>query len=298
MIESLLLSLLHLLILVSLIRLLLPKNYVVLNPYGAGIDQLFTRLLGLLRSALPIGVKPLCGVIILLALAARATLLFKLGAADFQIGVFFVAHFAPTTFLEWVAFECLDFLAFWFTLQASVFLLRLWHFLRPLPGFVGDLMRHATHPLSSIPLWGQAPILIIWAALLAILPIKGAESIEFVPIPLIADLIQTHLLPGHAAPQAPFSVAQIGVAIFTYVPLVIAAIQSFLMLSLVIRIVSGFLKSKPVYFLTGELLNLFCGRLPRVGIGLFDLTPILAFFVLNVIVNALSILCGVLLYVV
>lgn len=298
MIQALLLSLLHLIALIALVRIFLPKSYVVLNPYGAGIDRLFSRLLDLVHTALPVGMKPLCALLILLALAARSALLFRLGTAEFQFGIFFTAHFTPTTFAGWFVFAVLDFAAFWFMLQASVLMLQVWHFLRPLPGFAGDLLKSATHPFSLLPLWGRAAGIILFAVLLVTGPLLTAGSIEFVPVPVLTDLIQTRLLSGQTPPQAPLSAAQIAVALFSFVPLVLSSIQSFLILALILRIVSGFLKSKQTYFLTGELLAIFCGRLPRVGIGLFDLTPILAFFVFNVLVNLLVILCGVLLYVV
>lgn len=298
MIQSLLLSLLHLLALIALIRLTLPARYVVLNPYGAGIDRLFSRLLDLMHTALPVGSKPLCALLILLALAARSALLFRLGTAEFQFGIFFTAQFAPATFFGWFAYAALDFAVFCFMLQASVLILQAWHFLRPLPGFAGDLLKLATHPFSLLPVWGRVTGVILFAALPVTGALLTAESIEFVPVPVLTDLIQTHLLAGRTPPQAPLSAAQLAVALFSFVPLVLSSIQSFLVLTLIFRIFSGFLKSKPVYFLTGELLAIFCGRLPRVSLGLFDLTPILAFFVLNVLVNLLAILCGVLLYVV
>lgn len=298
MIQSLLLSLLQLLSLIALVRIFLPKSYVVVNPFGAGIDRLFSRLLETLHAAIPFGVKPLCALLILLSVAVRAALLFRAGAADFQLGVFFTAHFAPATFPGWFAFALLDLAAFWFTFQLAVLLLRFWHFLRPLPGFAGDLLELAAHPVTLLPLRARVPVLIVPAACLVLLPLLTAESVEFVPLPFLAELIGDHLLPGRAAPQAPLSPAQICVTVFSFIPLILSSIQSFLVLTLLFRIISGFLKSKPVYFLTGELLTIFCGRLPRVGIGLFDLTPILAFFVFNVIVNLLAIFCGVLLYVV
>lgn len=298
MIQALLLSLLQLLSLIAFVRLFLPKKYVVLNPYAAGMDRHFSRLLETVQTALPLGVKPLCVLLILLAVALRATLLFRMGIPEFRIGLFFSAQFEPATFLGCFAFAALDFAVFWFIFQAAVLMLRLWHFWRPLPGFAGDLLELAAHPLSRLPLSIRLPVLICLAGVLVVLPLRLALSVAFEPDPVFMELVQKQLLPGRTPPQVPLSVTQIAVALFSFLPLVLSSVQSFLVLTLIFRIVSGFLKSKPIHFLTGELLTIFCGRLPRVGIGPFDLTPILAFFVFNVIVNLLAILCGVLLYVV
>ena len=116
---ALLLALLHLLALLLVVRLGLPKRYALLNPYAAASDALLARLLAFVRPALRLGDRALCGVLLALDLAACAAVLTRLGGPQLVLAGAAVATFPASGFLGWFGLAALDGGSIWRSWQGT-----------------------------------------------------------------------------------------------------------------------------------------------------------------------------------
>lgn len=287
----LLVSLLNLFGLMLIVRLTLPERYVLLNPYAAAVDNLFARLLSLLRGALPLPPRGMCLALLALTLSAQAALAFRQGGGA-VVPVSAFAHFVYPAegFPGWLGVATLRFLGFYASLQSAALFLRLWHLGRPLPGYTGDLMCLAGRPLTSLPLWAQA---------------LGAAAVAFAFVALSAGLASEAIWPMAQAKEMQTLLADMGLPnVFDLAALtpkarllfltgtvlvgVATQAQGFLLMLLFVLLLCALLRAKPTVYFLSDAVRLLTGPIPTFRLGPLNLAPLAAYFLLGLLATLLT----------
>ncbi|MEG1479873.1 MAG: hypothetical protein RSD41_02590 [Kiritimatiellia bacterium] len=279
-----LLSFLQFTAFVFLNKLTLPARSFALNPYLALLDNLSNRLIAFVRSGLPLSPRILCFLIGGLALAGRTALVAKSGFNILSLGGLYTYTFAPTGFIEWFGVAMLQFLAFCAALFSAYILLRLWHFGKELPGYTGDILKQALRPFSYASFLLQILALMIIAAALIFLCehfAVGSLNSEFsassrelfakAQLPNLFDLSQLSPMMRNSFLTG-FSIIA-----------TIADLTHFIFLLILLSLFSLLFRARGTDFFVQDALTLMQGRLPTLRIGALNLTPIVVFFLLNLI---------------
>ncbi len=285
MILSLLLSFLHLLALVLVVRLTLPARYFFVNPYLLAIDTLTGRLLNNLRTALPLPTQPLCLLTLGLILAARAALSTKVGTPSITLSGVAIAGYDVTGFLGWFGVEVLRFIGFYIAVLTCGFLLRLWHLGKPLPGYSGDILKVASRPFSHLPLPTQA-VGIILLTTAYILLVTGTASTILYPLAQNPD-VQRLFTQAHLPNIFNFGELEAGVRLLLLVGLaildVLAAIQGTIFILILMLIITMIMGTSPMGLFLMDVKRLICGPIPPLRVGPLDLSLPLLYIVLLLI---------------
>ena len=255
---TLLLALLHLFALILVVRLTLPDRFVMLNPYAAATGTLLARLLNFVRAGIRLPDKPLCAVLLVLSLAACAAALTRVGGPSLIVGGAAVVSFPAKGFLGWLGIAALDFVGFYIALLAGIFMLRLWHLGRPLPGYAGELLTLAGRPFTGLRLPAQAVVLLVLQTMPAFLHVQEHPA-----------FLQTILLAGMTVLN------------------VLGQIRDYIFLFWLILALAALMGAAPMAYFLRDVLRLLCGRIPPLRLGPVDLSPLVA-------VAALAVVHGVL----
>lgn len=288
--EGFLVSLLNFLCLVLIVRLTLPARYALLNPYAATVDALLARLLGFLRSALPLPTRAHCFVVLALALAAQAALAVRHGSPVVAVSAFALFAYPVKGFLGWLGVVALRFFGFYVALLSAALFLRLWHLNHPLPGYTGDLLRLAARPLSPLPLWGQALGTLIAALAFAALasgcaseamwPMAQAEEVQA----LLAQMGLSNLFDLSAFTPGARLLFLTGTTLVG----VVAQTQAFMSLLFLVYLVCLLLRAQPTLFFLSDALRLLTGPIPPLRLGPLNLAPVAAYLLFGLISSLLT----------
>ena len=280
----LLFALLHLLALLFAVRLTLPERYLLTNPYAAAANRLVAKMLGWLRAAMPfLGDRALCAVALALTLSAAAASLPFQGGPTVVLGGMAVATFPARGFLGWLGVEALRFTGFLVALWAGVWLLRLWHLRRPLPGVTGDLARLAARPVSALPLWAQGVAACGAAAAWVgvALACAGQVTYPLAEVPQVREAFAAAGLDNPLDLAALPPAARVIALAFLTVTDVIGDLRGFVFILIVLSLVFAFLGSPASRFFLNDAIRLFNGALPRLTLGPIDFTPLAALLALG-----------------
>ena len=279
-----LLTLLHLVAFVALLRMAMPESYVVLHPYVLGIDRLFNRFLGFLREGLPLSARGLSLVVMLLALAGRAALLTRLGPPAIPLGLYALFVFPVKGFVGWLGVEVLQFAYFYLMVLSANFVLRLLHIGRDLPGLAGSLLWFSARPLSRRRLWEQAVwLMLLWGLWVGGCMVGAAKVIyPMAEVPALQQALKELALPNLFDLSRLVVGARVAFLAGMGLLGVLGAIEQYLILTLLLLLVATLLRARMTLFLL-DLLNLLCGALPRWRVGTLSLRPLLAILVVDLV---------------
>ena len=288
---TLLLALLHLFALILVVRLTLPDRFVMLNPYAATTHALLARLLNFVRSGIRLPDKPLCAVLLVLSLAACAAALTRVGGPSLIVGGAAVVSFPAKGFLGWLGIAALDFVGFYIALLAGIFMLRLWHLGRPLPGYAGELLTLAGRPFTGLRLPAQAVVLLVLALLYVAVSFVCANGVQY-PLFEMVEQMGANLPGGQTMPaflhvqEHPAFLQTILLAGMTVLN-VLGQIRDYIFLFWLILALAALMGAAPMAYFLRDVLRLLCGRIPPLRLGPIDLSPLVA-------VAALAVVHGVL----
>lgn len=273
-----------------LVRLSMPAQYVLLNPYAAMLDNLLTRLFRTLATAIPLPVKGLCALLFVLVLCADAVMLSRLNAATMAVSAFAVFALPCATFTQWLLIAVLNFFQYFLTILATNLFLQAWHRKRLLPGYTGDLLRLAIHPLQKMPLVGQILTLFAGTTLLAYLLMCNATSVLY-PFEMLQASPNGF---GNFADIARLSAMESGfrfIAVSGLIALeVFAKLHSFTATLIFFALLSMLFRSQSFAFFIKDVFRLLAGPLPEVRFGFVVLTPLLTLLVFFVLGGFLPVL--------
>ena len=287
---DLLLSLLQWLALVAFVRAGLPQKYLLLNPFAAWADRLFDKLLGALRSALPLPPRALCVLVFAMALSARAAALLRFASAAVSVD-FYALYLLPSEgFWDWLWVAALQFLWFWWALATASLLLRLLHRTKVLPGYSGDLLAFVARPLSLLPRSLAAPVLLAgWVAIILLCQVTATQVLY--PLGETAQVVELFRQVGIANPfdlgtlAAPLRVTFLaGAAALS----LLTIFRSLLFVTIILGLIAAFFKSRSLTALMDDLLRLLGGFLPAIRLGPLNISPIVAFFAYGVLSTVLG----------
>ena len=285
---DLLLSLLHLLALTLVVRLCLPEKHILLNPYAMATESLQDRLLGFLKSAIPLPTKGLCALLLLAIFAGRAALLTKVGPPIVPLSAMAFFRFPVTGFLGWFGVEVLQFVRFWLAICSAFAVLGLLHLGRPIPGYTGDLLRLGCLPLVRMP-FILRPIVVgvLWCGFVSLLfALSGSAIYPLGEIPAVKEAFEQLNLSNpfnlSGLPVALRVLALAGDALFG----VIGELQSLLFMSLVLLLLAMLFRAKAMVFFLTDLVRLLCGAIPPMRLGALDCAPLLALLLLSLLLAA------------
>jgi hypothetical protein len=280
-------SLLHAFLLfvcvVLLVRLMMPAQYALLNPYAATLDNLLNRLLQALRPAFPMPAKPLCGLLLVLALCADAVMLSRMGQNAMPVSAFMVYTFSSATFAQWLIIALLGLFRHLLMILTGVLVLRIWHCSRHLPGYSGDLLRLAIYPV------GRFPISVQWLVLIA-----GTLSLGAVMMFCANPEVQ---YPMEALKQIPGFWAEVAASttLSTWVPgmrllamaglmvlEILSELHGFVVNLIIFSIINTIARNQSLAYFINDLFRLLRGPLPELRMGFFYLTPLLLLLILTV----------------
>lgn len=288
---TLLLALLHLFALILVVRLTLPDRFVMLNPYAAATGTLLARLLNFVRAGIRLPDKPLCAVLLVLSLAACAAALTRVGGPSLIVGGAAVVSFPAKGFLGWLGIAALDFVGFYIALLAGIFMLRLWHLWRPLPGYAGELLTLAGRPFTGLRLPAQAIVLLVLALLYVAVAFVCANGVQY-PLFEMVEQMGANLPGGQTMPaflhvqEHPAFLQTILLAGMTVLN-VLGQIRDYIFLFWLILALAALMGAAPMAYFLRDVLRLLCGRIPPLRLGPIDLSPLVA-------VAALAVVHGVL----
>lgn len=277
---TLLLALLHLFALILVVRLTLPDRFVMLNPYAATTSTLLARLLNFVRAGIRLPDKPLCAVLLVLTLAACAAALTRVGGPTLIVGGAAIVSFPAKGFLGWLGIAALDFVGFYLALLAGIFMLRLWHLGRPLPGYAGELLTLAGRPFSGLRLLAQAIVLFVLALLYVAVALVCANGVQY-PLFELVEQMGAQLPGGQAMPDFlqvnayPAFLQTLLLAGLTMLN-VIGQIRDYIFLFWIILAIVALMGAAPMAYFLRDVLRLLCGRIPPLRLGPIDLSPLVA----------------------
>lgn len=284
---ELLLSLLHLLALTLVVRLCLPERHILLNPYAMATESLQDRLIGFLKSAIPLPTKGLCALLLLGVFAGRAALLTKVGPPIVPLSTMAFFRFPVTGFLGWFGVEVLQFVRFWLAICSAFAVLGLLHLGRPIPGYTGDLLKLGCLPLVRMHFILRPFVVgVLWCAFVALLfALSGSVLYPLSEIPAVKEAFE-QLNIGNpfdlsGLPVALRVLALAGDALFG----VIGELQSLLFMSLILLLLAMLFRAKAMVFFLTDLVRLLCGALPPMRVGALDCAPLVALLLLSLLLT-------------
>lgn len=264
---------------VVIVRLMLPAQYALLNPYAATLDNLLTRLLTVLRPALPMPPKPLCVVLLALALCADAVMLSRMHVNAMAVNLFVAYALPAATFKNWLLIAVLGLFRHFIMLLAGMLVLQVWHRSRLLPGYSGDLLRLALFPVGRCSLALQWGILFVAAAFLAFLMNWHAESVTY-PFEnlealtgMMGDLSKKMAL-SNLVPGLRF-VAVTGLIVLE----VFSELHELTVTLILFAILCALTRNQSLSYFIKDIFRLLKGPLPEFRMGFLYLTPILILLV-------------------
>ncbi|MDO5463154.1 MAG: hypothetical protein Q4F99_06715, partial [bacterium] len=268
---------------VLLVRILLPTRAAFLNPYTLTLDVSIKRLATFFHAGIPLSLRGICCILLGLTLAGRAAILATTNMNQMPIaGPFLLATFNAQGFIDWFLIECLDFAFFYFSILSATTFFRLWHLLKPIPGFVADTFFIAAYPFTRLKLHIQFLVLILggmllFAAVQALNP--NIESLfqitttfqEDFP-PLEAQYIQNLF----NLQSLPIGLWHLTLSLLTMLNVLIQIADILLMFGFLF-LIALLMRAKYIHLFIHEALQLICGRFKMFRIGVINLTPILLF---------------------
>jgi hypothetical protein len=281
MIFSLIHSFLQFFCVVVIVRMMLPAQYALLNPYAATLDNLLTRLMTKLKQAMPLPVKSLCGVLLVLAICADAVMLSRMQLNAFGVNIFTAFTLPAVTFKQWLLIAVLQLFRHVLMILATLLVLQLWHRSRTLPGFSGDLLRLAVLPVERLKTGIQWVVLLGGMALLAFMLNWHAETVSY---PFEALKTQPGIL-GEVATRSSLSQLTPGLRFVAVVGLMVmdvfAELHSFTTTLILFAILCVITRNQSLSYFINDVFRLLRGPLPEFRIGFLYLTPVLILVVLS-----------------
>ncbi len=279
---------LHFIALIFLVRLTLPKRYLLLNPFAAAMDYQLTRLLAFVQTGVAVPIKGACALLLVLTLAGRAAIL-ATHTDPLLVSPLAIFAFNAEGFLGWFALELLHFGSFYFSVLSAFCLLRLWHGLRVLPGYTGDLLHLAVHPFSRLKLSLQWPVLIGFGIVLFTLASQFANVCVYpmntvfddLAKQLPADLQQIESLLKMTDLQQLPAFAWYALMIFMSIMVVAIEILDVFFIFLLISLFTMGNRSTPLGNFIADAIRLICGPIRNVRLGPINIAPLLAFFAIS-----------------
>lgn len=282
---SMILSFLHILALILLVRIFLPTRAVFLNPYALTLDINVKRLANFFHAGIPLSLRGICFFLLGLTLASRAAILATTNMNQMSIaGPFLLATFNAESFIDWFLVECLDFLFFYFSILSATTFFRLWHLLKPIPGFVADTFFIAAYPFTRLRIRAQFIVLILGGMLL----FTGIQALH----PNIESIFPMITLPEHLSSEEmkkihdafnlqtlPAGVWHFTLTILTMLNVLIQIADVLFMLGFLF-LIALLMRAKYMHLFIHEALQLICGRFKMLRIWKFNLTPLLLFIFL------------------
>ena len=267
---------------ILLVRMMMPAHYVLLNPYAATLDNLLTRLLTAIRPAFQMPAKPLCGILLALSICADAVMLSRMNLNAVAASTFVVYMLPVGPFKHWLLIAVLIFFRHLLMILAAKLVLQLWHRTKNLPGYTGDLLRLATHPVVRLPLSAQWALLIAGNVLLACLLMLNAETVLY---PFEALKSEPGMI-GELASRSQLSSLMPSVRLVVTAGLfvldVFSELHGFTTTLILLALLSMLTRNQSLSFFIKDLWRLLRGPLPEFRMGILYLTPILILLVLAV----------------
>lgn len=271
------------------------------NPLIAWAIAFTERILGALRSAIPLPRRGLLLFLFLLLLSVKAAFLFRQPMlADLVLGNTISLHFAEAgSFLRWVGVALIHVGFFWVSFALSVVLLRLWNRngTFPYPGRIGGMLLFLSRPFSERPPAIALPALMFLLAGLALLGFSFAEEAVFINY---FDYITTNQTTKATLvwdpDSAAFALNNLFVALtaFTAVP---AMLLRLMLLFIVLSFAALLSKRGDWATIAHEGIAALMGRSAgssMLQLGGVNIGPILFIFAMNILINAINIASGAL----
>lgn len=268
---------------VVVVRMMLPAQYVLLNPYAATLDNLLTRLMTKLQLAIPFPLKPLCGILLALAICADAVMLSRMQLNVFSANIFIAFSLPAVTFKQWLLIAVLQLFRHFLMILATLLVLQLWHRSRTLPGFSGDLLRLAMLPVERLKTGFQWLVLLCGMALLTFMLNWHAETILY-PVealktqPGILGEVATHTSLSELTPGLR-SIAVVGLMVMD----VFSELHSFATTLILFAILCLITRNQSLSYFINDVFRLLRGPLPEFRFGFLYLTPVLILLVLTAV---------------
>lgn len=253
------------------------------NPWSYAFVRLTSACVDTVRTALPLPTRALCGLLAVLALVCRATLLASWGESTLTLGAFQAIRFLPTGFLGWFSVALLQFVAFLITVWTGCLFLRIWHFGRPLPGAQGDLVNQMSWPFSGLRL--PFHVLSVFLAAVVFVWVCQLFPGEYI------DLVQQAMFAMNDVPEGlkgfgSGSLSGWGLSVFTAGSIFLsssALFADYLIILILFSLLTLLFRNPAMVVFLGEAFTLLRGRLPDIRLGPFGLTPMLAYLAFRVI---------------
>lgn len=252
------------------------------NPWSYAFVRLTAACAETVRSAIPLPTRVLCGVLAAFALVCRAALLARLGESTLALGSFQLVCFQPSGFAGWFSVALLQFAGFLLALWTGGLFLRLWHFGRPLPGALGDLVRQMTWPLSPLrmPAYGLFVFLLtaLFVRLCLLFPGEYVDALRQVVAAMDG-------LPAGLGAFDSGALSGTALAVFTAGAMMLssfAVFAEYLLILIFFSLLTLLFRNPAMMVFLGEAFALLRGRLPEIRLGPIGLTPLLAYLAFQV----------------
>jgi hypothetical protein len=236
----------------------------------------------------------MCVFLLILTIVGRAALLtLHNGSNIIAINPFLIAVFPTQTITDWLIIEAFDFAFFYISILSTLAFLRLWHFNKPIPGLVGDLLLTACYPFSrlrTILQWGLLLLisigLIYGVKCCATELIYPLENINLVASDIPPEQLQTinNLLDLSTLPSGLWLLA---IALLTLFG-VISQMSDCLIMFLLLYIIASIFNLQYIKFFIFEVLEIIRGRLPTFRVGFVNITAVAIFFLFPLLYSILA----------